>query len=67
MDTKELPRSSTVSDFAGRHSLSLSSAYRLIRSKQIRAFKVNNTTRIAETDELTWLASSFATEQGESV
>ena len=58
MQTKDFPRSSTVSDFAGRHSLSLSSAYRLIRSKQIRAFKVNNTTRITESDELAWLASS---------
>ena len=67
MNTKDFPRSSTVADFAGRHSLSLSSAYRLIRSKQIRAFKVNNTSRIAETDELAWLASSFATEQGENV
>jgi len=67
MQTKDLPRSSTVADFANRHSLSLSSAYRLIRSEQIRAFKVNNTTRIAETDELAWLASSFATEQGENV
>ena len=58
MNINELPRSCTVSDFAGRHSLSLSSAYRLIRSKQIRAFKVNNTTRITESDELAWLASS---------
>ena len=66
METKELPRSSTVSDFAGRHSLSLSSAYRLIRSKQIRTFKVNKTTRITENDELAWLASSRTTNWEES-
>ena len=66
MQTTDFPRSSTVSDFAGRHSLSLSSAYRLIRSKQIRAFKVNNTTRITESDELAWLASSVTTNWEES-
>ena len=67
MDTNILPRSSTVSDFAGRHSLSLSTVYRLIRSGALSTYKVNNATRIAETDELAWLASSVATQQGENV
>ena len=58
MDINQLPRSSTVSDFAGRHSLSLSAVYRLIRSGALSAYKVNNATRIAEADELAWLASS---------
>ena len=66
MNTKDLPRSSTVSDFADRHSLSLSSAYRLVRFGKLRAFKVNNSTRIAETDERAWLASSLANQQGEN-
>ena len=67
MNINELPRSSTVSDFAGRHSLSLSSVYRLIRSGALPAYKVNNATRIAETDERAWLASSIATQQGANV
>ena len=58
METNLLPRSSTVSDFASRHSLSLSTVYRLIRSGALSAYKVNNATRIAEADELAWLASS---------
>ena len=66
MDTNILPSSSTVSDFAGRHSLSLSTVYRLIRSGALSTYKVNNATRIAETDELAWLASSVATQQGEN-
>ena len=66
MNTKELPRSSTVSDFADRHSLSLSSAYRLIRLGKLRAFKINNSTRIAETDERAWLASVDGASQGDA-
>ena len=64
MDINILPRSSTVSDFAGRHSLSLSTVYRLIRSGALSAYKVNNATRISETDELAWLAS-IRTDSGE--
>ena len=41
MNNSDLPRSSTVSDFAGRHSLSLSAVYRLIRSGALSAYKVN--------------------------
>ena len=58
MNINELPRSSSVSGFAGRHSLSLSTVYRLIRSGALSAYKVNTATRIAEADELAWLASS---------
>lgn len=61
MNINELPRSSTVSDLAGRHSLSISTVYRLIRSGALSAYKVNNATRIAETDERAWLASSRTT------
>ena len=64
MNINELPRSSTASGFAGRHSLSLSTVYRLIRSGALSAYKVNNATRISETDELAWLAS-IRTDSGE--
>ena len=66
MNINELPRSCTVSDFAGRHSLSLSTVYRLIRSGVLSAYKVNNATRITETDERAWLASSRTTNWEES-
>ena len=65
MATKELPRSSTVSNFAQRHSLSISGVYRLIRTNQLKSFKVNNTTRIAEKDELSWLETAMSSEEGQ--
>ena len=61
-----LPHSSTVADFASRHSLSISSVYRLIRSGKLRAFKINNSTRSAETDERAWLASVNGALQGDA-
>ena len=65
MERKELPRSSKVSDFAKRHSISISGVYRLIRTNQLKSFKVNNTIRIAEKDELYWLETALGAEQGQ--
>lgn len=65
MERKELPRSSKVSDFAKRHSLSISGVYRLIGTNQLKSFKVNNTIRIAEKDELSWLETVMSAEQGQ--
>ena len=66
MTNLSLPHSSKVSDFASRHSLSVSSVYRLIRSNKLRAFKVNSAMRIPEIDERLWLDSALESEQEKS-
>lgn len=66
MTNKAFPRSNTIADFANRHSLSTSSVYRLIRSGELQAFKINNSTRIAEADERDWLASVNRAQMGDS-
>ena len=56
-DNKARPESSTISDFAKRHSLSQSTVYRLIRDGDVVITKIRGLTRISQNDEGLWLKS----------
>ena len=56
-DNKTRPESSTISDFAKRHSLSQSTVYRLIRDGDVVITKIRGLTRISQNDEGLWLNS----------
>ena len=49
--------SSTIPNFAKRHGLSLSTAYRLISDKELSVTKIRGLRRILREDEILWLES----------
>lgn len=49
--------SSTIPNFAKRHGLSLSTAYRLISDKELSVTKIRGLRRILREDEIVWLES----------
>ena len=56
-DPKTRRESSTVSNFAKRHSFSLSTVYRLIADGDLTITKIRGLTRILDKDETLWLES----------
>ena len=49
--------SSTISNFAKRHGLSISTAYRLISDDELSITKIRGLSRILREDEILWLES----------
>ena len=49
--------SSTIPNFAKRHGLSLSTAYRLISDDELSVTKIRGLSRILREDEILWLES----------
>ena len=55
LDQRTRPESSTLPDFAKRHSLSISTVYRLIRDGELVMTKIRGLARILDEDESHWL------------
>jgi len=49
--------SSTIPNFAERHSLSLSTVYRLIKEGDVLVTKIRGLSRILKSDEVIWIDS----------
>jgi predicted DNA-binding transcriptional regulator AlpA len=56
-DQKTLMESSTIPNFAKRHSLSLSTVYRLIKDGDVPVTKIRGLSRILLADEVSWIDS----------
>jgi predicted transcriptional regulator len=65
-DLKTRRESSTVSNFAKRHSFSLSTVYRLIADGDLTITKIRGLTRILDKDETLWLESVEASNKKSS-
>ena len=57
MRTTEPPKSSTIKQLCERHNFSEVTAWRLIKSGELRAVKIGRLTRILHEDEQDFLAS----------
>ena len=57
-DQKTPLESSTIPNFANRHSLSLSTVYRLIKEGDVLVTKIRGLSRILKSDEVIWIDSS---------
>ena len=56
-DQKTPLESSTIPNFANRHSLSLSTVYRLIKEGDVLVTKIRGLSRILKSDEVIWIDS----------
>lgn len=57
IDKKIHLESSTIPNFAKRHSISISTVYRLIKDGELTTKKIRGLTRILHSDELLWINS----------
>ena len=54
-EQRALPESSTLPDFAKRHSFSATTVYRMIRDGELVMTKIRGLSRILREDEAAWL------------